>query len=61
MPIFKLSALETVRLLSGHIFPRSVSNFTHIHLDFKKFSQGKTLGPLLTGAGKGKGLNGLYL
>jgi len=29
MPIFKLSAPETVRLLSGHILPRSESNFTH--------------------------------
>jgi len=29
MPIFKLSAPETVRLLSGHILLRSESNFTH--------------------------------
>ena len=36
MPIFKLSAPETVRLLSGHILPRNESNFTHSHLDFKK-------------------------
>ena len=53
MNIFKLSAPETVRLLSGHILPRSESNFTHSHLDFKKFSRGETPGPLLTGAGKG--------
>jgi len=32
--IFKLSAPETVRLLSGHILPRNESNFTHNHLDF---------------------------
>ena len=36
MPIFKLSAPETLRLLSGHILLRSESNFTHNHLDFKK-------------------------
>ena len=36
MPIFKLSAPETVRLSSGHILPRSESNFTHNHLDFQK-------------------------
>jgi len=39
MPIFKLSAPKTVRLLSGHILPRSELNFTHSHLDFKKFSR----------------------
>jgi len=47
MPIFKLSAPETVHLLSGHILPRNASNFTHIHLDFKKFSQGGTPDPCL--------------
>jgi len=52
MPIYKLSAPETVRLLSGHILPRSESYFTHNHLDFKKFSRRETHGPLLTGAGK---------
>ena len=55
MPIFKLSAPETVRLLSGHILPRSASNFTHIHLDFKKIVQGETPDPCLQGReGKGK-------
>ena len=65
MPIFKLSAPETVRLLSGHILPRSESNFTHTHLDFQKIFRRETPGPLLTGAGKekggdGKGLKGSY-
>jgi len=55
MPIFKLSAPKTVRLLSGHILPRSELNFTHSHLHFKKFSRGETPGPLLTKAGKGMG------
>ena len=50
MLIFKLFAPDTVRLLSGHILPRSESNFTHSHLDFKTFSLGETPGPLLTGA-----------
>jgi len=54
MPIFKLSAPETVRLLSGHILPRNASNFTHIHLDFQKKFPGRYPGPLLTGAGKGR-------
>ena len=54
-----------MRLLSGHILPRSESNFTHNHLDFKKISPQRNPGPLLTGAGKGKGgdgkgLNGSY-
>ena len=65
MPIFKLSAPETLRLLSGHILPRNASNFTHIHLDFKKFSQGETPDPCLQGreakGGDGKGLKWLYL
>jgi len=52
MPIFKLFASDTVRLLSGHILPRSESNFTYSHLDFKIFSLGETPGPLLTGAEK---------
>jgi len=56
MPIFKMSAPETVRLLSGHILPRSESNFIHNHLDFKTFSRQQTPEPLLiTGAGKEKG------
>jgi len=52
MPIFKLSATETVRLLSGHILPRNESNFTHSHLDFKKFSVRETSGPLFTKVGR---------
>jgi len=47
MPIFKLSASETVRLLSGHILPRNESNFTHSHLDFKKFPREKPPNPCL--------------
>ena len=65
MPIFKLSAPETVRLLSGHILPRSESNFTHNHLDFKrKFPGEKPPDPCLKGQGRerdGKGLKGSYL
>ena len=66
MPIFKLFAPEAVRLLSGQILPRSESNFTHNHLDFKKNFPERNPGPLLTGAGKGKGgdskgLKGSYL
>ena len=59
MPIFKLSAPETMRLLSGHILPRSESNFTHSHLDFNKFSQGETPDPCLQGWGReGEGIKG---
>jgi len=50
--------------LSGHVLPRSESNFTHSHLHFKTFSRGETPGPLLTGTEKGrkgKGLKGSYL
>jgi len=50
MPIFKLSAPETMRLLSGHILPRNASNFTHSHR-CKKFSRRETPGPVLTAAG----------
>ena len=58
MPIYKLSAPETVRLLSGHILPRNASNFTHIHLDFKKKFPERTLA--YTGReGKGKGWEGI--
>ena len=63
MPIFKLSAPETVRLLSGHILPRNESNFTHSHLDFKKKFPGEKP-PVPTyrgGERKGKGLKGSYL
>ena len=60
MPIFKLSAPETVRLLSGHILPRNASNFTHIHLDLKNFSQGDTPDPCLQGQGReGRGWEGI--
>ena len=51
MPIFKLSAPETMRLLSGHILPRNASNFTHSHLDVKKVFRVETHRPLLTEAG----------
>jgi len=66
MPIFKLSAPNTMRLLSGHILPRNASNFNCSHLDLKNFHRGRNPGPLLTGAGKGKGgegkgLKGSYL
>ena len=38
---------KTVRLLSGHILPRSESNFTYSHLDFKKCCRGETPDPCL--------------
>jgi len=52
MPIYTLSAPETVHLLSGHILPRNPSNFTHSHLDFKTFPGEKLPDPLLTEAMK---------
>jgi len=64
MPIFKLSAPETVRklMLSGHILPRSESNFTHSHLDFKKKFAGEKPPDLCLQwrGGEGKGLKGSY-
>ena len=64
MPIFKLSALETVRLLSGHILPRNESNFTHSHLNFKKKFPGRNLRtPAYKNGevwkGKGRGCEGI--
>ena len=56
-----LSAPETVRLLSGHILPRSESNFTHSHLDFKKFSSGETPWTLAYRSGEGKGLKAGFI
>ena len=51
MRIFKLSAPETVRLLSGHILPRSESNFTH--------KKRETRDPCLQGRGReGEGIKG---
>jgi len=41
MPIFKLSAPKTMRLLSGHILPRNASNFSCSYLDLKNFPQGR--------------------
>ena len=51
MPIFKQSAPETVRLLSGHILSRNASDFTHSHLDVKYFTGEKPPGPCLRGGG----------
>jgi len=61
MPIFKLSAPETVRLLSGHILPRNESNFTHSHLDFKKKFLGRNpqTHAYMGAEGKGRGWEGL--
>ena len=61
MPIFKLSAPETVHLLNGHILPRSESNFTHNNLDFrKKFPERNRRTLAYRGReGKGKGLEGI--
>jgi len=67
MPILKLSAPKTMRLftlLSGHILPRNISNFTSSHLDFKTFPGGETPDPCLQGRGREgerKGLKGSYL
>ena len=58
MPIFKLSAPKTIRRFSDHILSRNASNFTRSHLDFKKFPWG-TPGHLLTGAGNGRGDEGI--
>ena len=49
---FQTVCTKTMRLFSGHILSRNASNFPHSHLDFKKFSWGKTPGPVLTGEGK---------
>jgi len=54
MPIFKLSAPETVRLLSGLILPRSESNFSH-NLDFKKRFPERNPQTLAYGGNEGKG------
>ena len=68
MPIFKLPATKTMRLLSGHILLRNASDFACNYLDLKNFWE-ETLGPLLKGVRKGrggeggerKGLTGSYL
>ena len=53
-------APETLCLLSGYILHISESNFTHSHLDFKKFSQGETTDPAyMGGEGKGKKWEGI--
>jgi len=53
MPIFKLSATKTMRLLSGHILLRNATNFTCSHLDWKKFSRGETPGVTARGIDDG--------
>ena len=61
---YKLSASETVRLLSGYILPRNALNFTHCHQDFKNFPGEKPQVPCLQGqrrGGDGKGLKGSHL
>ena len=58
MPIFKLYAPRTMRLLSGHILPTNASNFTRRRVDLENFPRGETPRPLLTGAGKGTGGEG---
>ena len=55
MCLYKLSACETVRLLSGHILPRNALNFTHSHLDFKNFPGEKPQTPVYRG-GEGEGM-----
>ena len=55
MPIFKLSAPKTMRLLSGHILPRNASNFTCSHLNLKNFlGAEKPPDPCLRGRGMEK-------
>ena len=64
MPIFKLFALKTMRLLNG--FARNASNFTCSHLDLKNFpgeiTGRETPENLLTEVGKGmEGIKSTYL
>jgi len=54
MPIIRLFAPKTMRLLSDH---RNASNFTCSHLDLKIFHWGETLDPCLQGR-EGKGREG---
>ena len=54
-----------MRLLSSHILPRSESNLTHGHLDFKKIFPGRNPRTLAyrgeeRKGGEGKGLKGSY-
>jgi len=44
MPIFKLFAPKTVRLLGGNILSRNASNLTCNHLDLKNFPGRETPG-----------------
>jgi len=65
MPIFKLSAPKTMRLLIDHILPRNASNFTCSHLDLKNSPWDKPRTPAYR-VGKRKGrewkeLKGSYL
>jgi len=48
-----------MRRFSDHILSRNASNFIRSSLDFKNFPGGETPGPLLTGAGKGRGDEGI--
>ena len=59
MHIFKLTAPKTARLLSGHILPRSESNFTHNHLQ-KIFPERNLRTLTYRGrGGKGRGWEGI--
>ena len=59
MPILKLSAPKTMRLLSSHILRRYASNFPCSHLDLNNFSRGETPDPCWGGEGKKRGGEGV--
>jgi len=52
MPIFKLSAPETVRLLSGHILNQKCIKFHPHPSRFQKIFPGRYPGPCLQGQGR---------
>ena len=58
----RVSAAKTMRLLSYHILPRNVSDFTcsYLRVDLKNFPRGETPGPLLTKGGGGGRYSYLY-
>ena len=60
MPIFKLSAPKTMRVLSGHIVPRNASNFTRSHLDLNPPPGRNPRTPAYMG-GNGKGGEGQWV
>jgi len=55
MPIFELSAPETVRLLSGHIFAQKCIKFHTQPSGFHKIFSGEKPRTLANRGGEGKG------